>query len=291
MGSEILLGLKDIVKIRIIDYCRAERPFIHADRILDFNVFIYIVSGYMKIWENDKEYVVGEKNAFFLKKGLHHFGKSEIPQGTKWYYIHFYDGQDVENSRPMNDYGALALSGEFSAEDYNQYIQLPKLLKVNNSQQIERKLNSLCQLFKSTDDFRIAFLSYGAMEVFFDLYIQERNRIKADKADIITRKIISFLENNISKKVSSADISSHIGMNYNYICSLFRQKTGMSIQSYHTKIRMNEAAGLLRGSCLNVSEVSDRMGFSDPLYFSHVFRKVTGYSPTEYLKQTYHTAG
>jgi AraC-like DNA-binding protein len=290
MGSEILLGLKDIVKIRIIDFCRAERPFIHADRILDFNVFIYIVSGYMKIWENGKEYVVREKHAFFLKKGLHHLGKSEIPEGTTWYYMHFYDGQDFENSRPMNDYNALTFSGEFSAEDYNQYIQLPKLLEVNNPKLIERKLNSLCQLYKSSDDFRIAFLSYGAMEVFFDLYIQERNRTGADKADIIIRKVISFLENNISKKVNSKDISSYIGMNYNYIGSLFKQKTGMSIQSYHTKIRINEAAGLLRSSCLNVSEVSDRMGFSDPLYFSHVFRKVTGYPPSEYIKQSYYTA-
>ncbi|HEX2947325.1 MAG TPA: AraC family transcriptional regulator [Clostridia bacterium] len=291
MGSEILLGLKDIVKIRIIDFCRAERPFIHADRILDFNVFIYIVSGHMKIWENGKEYVVGEKHAFFLKKGLHHLGKSEIPEGTTWYYIHFYDGQDVENSRTMNDYNTLTFSGEFSAEDYNQNIQMPKLLKVNNPKLIERKLNSLHQLFKSSDDFRIAFLSYGTMEVFFDLYIQERNRIKADKADIITRRIISFLENNISQKISSEDISANIGMNYNYISSLFKQKTGMSIQTYHTKIRMNEAAGLLRSSCLNVSEVSNRMGFSDPLYFSHVFRKVTGYSPSEYIKQSYCTTG
>ena len=45
MGSEILLGLNEIVKVRIVDFLRADRPFVHADRILDFNVFIYIVAG------------------------------------------------------------------------------------------------------------------------------------------------------------------------------------------------------------------------------------------------------
>lgn len=290
MGSEILLGLKGIVKIRIIDFCRAERPFIHADRLLDFNVFIYIVSGYMKIWENGKEYLVDEKHTFFLKKGLHHFGKSEIPEGTTWYYIHFYDGQDIDNSRLMSDYDAMSFLGEFSEEDYDQYVQLPKLLKVDNPTMMERRLNSLYKLYKASDIFRMALISYGTMEIFFDLYIQNRNRTKADNADIITRKIISFLESNITKKITSKDISNHIGMNYNYISSVFKQKTGVSIQEYHTKIRMNEAACLLRNSFMNVSEVSDKMGYSDPLYFSHVFRKVMGYSPTEYIKQSYSRA-
>jgi AraC family transcriptional regulator, arabinose operon regulatory protein len=287
MESDILLGLKDIVKIRIIDFCKADKPFIHADRLLDFNVFLYIVSGRMNIWESGKEYVVGEKHAFFLKKGLRHFGTSEIPEGTMWYFIHFHDVQEVENCRLLNNYSPLLMSGEYSEEDYNQYISLPKLLKVNNPNLVERKLNALTQLSKSSDDLRIAFLSYGVMELFFDLYSQERGRLKLDKADIAVRRIILFLENNISKNLNSADISRHIGLNYNYISGTFKKKTGLSIQEYHRKIRMNEAAALLRNSNLNISEVSDRVGFTDPLYFSHVFRKVMGYSPSEYMKQVY----
>lgn len=287
MSADILLGLKDIVKVRIVDYCIADRPFIHADRILGFNVFIYIVSGHMKIWEEDTEYVVNEKNAFFLKKGLHHYGKAEIPKGTTWYYIHFHDGPDAENGRIFNEYSQLAVSGEFTEEDYDQYIRLPKLLEVDNPKLIERKLDSLTQLCKSSNDLRMAYLSYGAMELFFDLFSQERSRVEQDKADIITRRLIKFLESNISRKLTSHDISSHICMNYNYVSGLFREKTGMSIMEYHEKVRMSEAAGLLRSSGLNVSEVSDRLGYKDPLYFSRVFKKVMGCPPSDYMKQAY----
>jgi AraC-like DNA-binding protein len=38
---------------------------------------------------------------------------------------------------------------------------------------------------------------------------------------------------------------------------------------------------------MNVSEVSCRLGFEDPLYFSRVFKKVIGYSPSDYIKQAY----
>jgi AraC family transcriptional regulator of arabinose operon len=287
MKSDILLGLKEIVKVRIVDYCIADRPFIHADRVLGFNVFIYIVSGYMKIWEEGAEYVVGEKNVFFLKKGLHHYGKAEIPQGTTWYYIHFHGGQDTENSRIFNEYSPLAVSGEFTEEDYDQYIRLPKLMKVDNPKLIERKLDALTQLCKSSNDLRMAYLSYGAMELFFDIFNQERSRLEQDRADIITRRLILYLESNASRELTSHEISSHICMNYNYVSGLFKKKTGMSIMEYHEKVRMSEAAALLRGSNLNISEVSDRLGFRDPLYFSRVFKKVMGYSPSEYMKQAY----
>ena len=287
MGSEILLGLKEIVKVRIVDFCRADRPFVHADRILDFNVFIYIVSGEMRIWESGTEYVVGEENAFFLKKGLHHYGKHEIPEGTTWYYIHFHGGADDESVRRLSEYRPVPASGEFSEDDYDQYIKLPKLLRVESPKLIERKLEALTQLCKSSNDLRMAYLSYGTMELFFDLFNQERSRFGLDRGDIITRRIILYLEGNVSRKLSSAEISDHICMNYNYISGIFKEKTGMSIMEYHGKIRMNEAARLLRNSNMNVSEVSDRLGFGDPLYFSRVFKKVMGYSPSDYVKQSY----
>ena len=55
---------------------------------------------------------------------------------------------------------------------------------------------------------------------------------------------------------------------------------------YHEKIRINEAAKLLRNSNMNVSEVSCRLGFEDPLYFSPCSR-VMGYSPSDYIRQAY----
>ena len=121
----------------------------------------------------------------------------------------------------------------------------------------------------------------------FDLFNQERSRSELDRGDVITRRIIMFLESNVSRRLSSGEISDHICMNYNYISGVFREKTGMSIMEYHAKIRINEAARLLRNSNMNVSEVSSRLGFEDPLYFSRVFKKVTGYSPSDYIKQAY----
>jgi AraC-like DNA-binding protein len=287
MGSEILLGLNEIVKVRIVDFLRADRPFVHADRILDFNVFIYIVAGGMRIWECGTEYVIGEKDAFFLKKGLHHYGRHEIPAGTTWYYIHFHGGADDENVRMLSGYRPVSASWEFTEEEYDQYIRLPKLLKVENPKLVERKLEALTQLCKSSNDLKLAYLSYGTMELFFDLFNQERSRSELDRGDVITRRIIMFLESNVSRRLSSGEISDHICMNYNYISGVFKEKTGMSIMEYHEKIRINEAARLLRNSNMNVSEVSSRLGFEDPLYFSRVFKKVTGYSPSDYIKQAY----
>jgi AraC-like DNA-binding protein len=62
----------------------------------------------------------------------------------------------------------------------------------------------------------------------------------------------------------------------------FKDLTGMTPIEYLTQIRINEAKFLLSNSPLNVAEISSIVGYDDPLYFSRVFKKVTGISPKNY---------
>lgn len=62
----------------------------------------------------------------------------------------------------------------------------------------------------------------------------------------------------------------------------FKQQTGHSIVGYINKVRVENAARLLEETTLRVSEVSCKVGFSDYNYFSRVFKKMLGYTPTDY---------
>ncbi|OXM85739.1 helix-turn-helix transcriptional regulator [Paenibacillus rigui] len=55
----------------------------------------------------------------------------------------------------------------------------------------------------------------------------------------------------------------------------------------HTKLRMNHALELIRSTSLNVSEISKRLGYQNPYYFSRVFKKVFGESPSAYMSHFY----
>lgn len=69
-----------------------------------------------------------------------------------------------------------------------------------------------------------------------------------------------------------------------YLSALFKQKTGIKLTEYINGLRVKHALSLMDGSSLSVSAIAGKCGFSDPLYFSKVFKKSAGMTPTEYIK-------
>ena len=72
-----------------------------------------------------------------------------------------------------------------------------------------------------------------------------------------------------------------------YFSTVFSQTTGQSFISYLTAMRMQKAKELLRSTNMKLSDIALEIGYNEPNYFSHVFRKTTGMTPKEYrLKKT-----
>ncbi len=85
--------------------------------------------------------------------------------------------------------------------------------------------------------------------------------------------------------LSLAEVASQAHLSPSHFCTVFSQETGKTFKEYLTEIRMQRARELLRGTALKAFEIAEQTGYSDPHYFSYVFRKHTGLSPTEYRWQ------
>ena len=75
-----------------------------------------------------------------------------------------------------------------------------------------------------------------------------------------------------------------MGINRSYLYTVFKDKSGISPKEYLTRFRVRQAKSLLKETALPVSAVAASVGYEDNLYFSKVFRRVSGISPTEYRK-------
>ena len=74
------------------------------------------------------------------------------------------------------------------------------------------------------------------------------------------------------------------GYSSSYFRKLFKEVTGLSPIMYFNRMRIEYAKTLLRqDSTLSIKEIAASSGFPDPYYFSRVFKKITGYSPSDYL--------
>lgn len=95
--------------------------------------------------------------------------------------------------------------------------------------------------------------------------------------------IIDYIQRNFTDpELSISKIADIFFYNEKYLSSLFIKNTGVKFTDYLTKLRIEYAVGLLEDNPTSVSTLAAECGFSDPLYFSKVFKKHTGYTPSKY---------
>ncbi|MFD2334455.1 helix-turn-helix domain-containing protein [Cohnella sp. GCM10020058] len=83
--------------------------------------------------------------------------------------------------------------------------------------------------------------------------------------------------------VTIARMAAELGYHRTHLTKLFKRETGMTPVAYLQQLRIERASSLL-AEPLSVEEVALSVGYSDPLYFSKSFKKMTGHTPSEYRK-------
>ena len=79
-------------------------------------------------------------------------------------------------------------------------------------------------------------------------------------------------------------VSKEIGFNATYFSGMFKKETDMNFSEYLKKIRIDNAKNLLLNTENSVEDISYAVGYSDIKYFSRLFKKLTGVTPTEFRK-------
>lgn len=104
----------------------------------------------------------------------------------------------------------------------------------------------------------------------------------SNNSNIIIQKTIEYINKNYSKKLTLQSIAENVHINSSYLSRLFRQKTGTTLTNFISEIRLERAKELILQSEDKTYEIASLVGIEDPAYFSQIFKKHTGYSPTEF---------
>ncbi|TFE23328.1 response regulator [Cohnella luojiensis] len=95
-------------------------------------------------------------------------------------------------------------------------------------------------------------------------------------------KSLEFIQNNYHQELSLQSIADAVYLNSSYLSKLFHKETGETVTEAITKIRMKKAMDLLTESEIKTHEIASKVGFDNPAYFSHIFKKRFGLTPKEY---------
>lgn len=95
---------------------------------------------------------------------------------------------------------------------------------------------------------------------------------------------VLYIHENYKEPIIIRELAEKYHMTYNWFIRCFKDFTGSSPQAYLTDMRIEQAKDLLSNTSFQIAEIAELVGYSDPLYFSRIFKKKTGYSPNEYKK-------
>lgn len=111
-------------------------------------------------------------------------------------------------------------------------------------------------------------------------------RVEAEKSGIhnsrLVRQARKYILSNISQSITTEALSKELGLNRTYLCKLFAEETGLTINQYVALIKTEEAKRLMDITSKTSAEIAAYLGFSSQSHFQRVFKKTTDMTPGEY---------
>lgn len=248
-------------------YPSAANHFMERTEPINEFVLIYCMRG--KGWFDckGKQHEVGANTYFILPPGASHSYGSDDQHPWSIYWIHFN--------------GTLA---PFYASECG----VPHSIIPGITSRIETRTNLFEEIFDALcAGYNIDNIRY-AMSLFHHFlgtlrYLGEyRNGGKNTQDLDIVNAAIHYMNENIEQNLSLANLSDFIGFSPSYLSSVFKTRTGHSPMSYFQLLKIRRACKLLDETEMKVNNICHKVGISDPYYFSRLFSKIMGISPTAY---------
>lgn len=95
---------------------------------------------------------------------------------------------------------------------------------------------------------------------------------------------INYIKDNYHKDLSLETVAGNVFVSNYYLSHLFREELNMTFSDYVNKIRMEQSLALMKTTSKTVQEIAEAVGVSDASYFTKIFKKYYGVTPTSYMK-------
>ena len=100
-------------------------------------------------------------------------------------------------------------------------------------------------------------------------------------------EVLAYIKNNLERQISLDELAEIMRLQPRYFANLFTRHIGVSPVRYIRQLRMERAQQMLWESKLTVQKIAHAIGFEDVFYFSRMFKKSNGMSPSEFRRRVY----
>ena len=254
-------------------FVASDESWIHLTRVLqDYELFV-VIEGTLFIGTDQKDYIINPGEYLLMPPNQFQHGTNTSLCSFYWMHFGYNNEQNnhemlSENNQLSYTAGQLLLPEQGSLSSPDRIIILMKQLQDSDRRYRELTLNRyLCS----------AVLAEVALQS--RVYPVYGNNIIKEQ---FYRDICDYVSWHLTDNLKVAQVANYFGYNEKYLTTFFKQRAGISLKQYILQVKMDRAKADLSETAEPVSQIAFRLGFTDAHNFSNAFRKITGFSPSEY---------
>lgn len=251
-------------------YPNATNHYRERKKAIDQYVLIYCVDGNGWYQLNGKEYQVSKNQFFILPAGHPH-----IYGATEWwtiYWVHF-----------RGEHASIFAEGMQKPNDINIALNS----RISDRIGIFEEIISTLQTGEGIEDLRYAssLLHHFLASMRYLGQFRRSKTLNLDNQTVVDAAV-HFMQENIGNRIKLADVIHYVGYSQSHFSQLFRRQKGVSPLAYFNQLKVEYACKMLRETDMKINQICYKIGIEDPFYFSRMFSKAVGMSPSEYRTST-----
>lgn len=115
--------------------------------------------------------------------------------------------------------------------------------------------------------------------------IDSNKKLKNSMNLELVNRARAFMQENIETNIEMPEIADHLIISYSSFRHIFKQYTGIAPSQYYLNLKMQRAKDMLKSSSASIKEISYILHFDTPEYFTKLFKKKTGLTPSQFREQ------
>lgn len=286
------ISLNEIMKVELLGFARMIPPAKHVSRYANPYILYAVTKGQLKLKLNGEPLVLNQGDIFLFNKG-----DIQAPGGVgqgEYYYLHFdLDNIELIESSEEEYYNEILAkrnryinSNAYNLDCYNNYyVYIRQDNKIEDSQMFDHLIELLkANRITVSSKYPENRLNISANVQSFFMKLEAIDEPKKEKAYYKALEIARYIEQHFKEPISAETIESNFFISFDYANRIFEKNMKFSIIKYRNTVRMNHAKIKLATTNMMMSEIASEVGFESEQYFSRIFKKYEGITPTAYRK-------
>lgn len=250
-----------------VGYERCKQSYQWGPGVRDHYLIHYLVSGKGKYVADGKEHFLSAGDVFLVYPNVCVSYTADDNEPWEYYWVGF-NGSDAEH---------LLTSAGFSQTN-------PTKIKIEFGEMLQRQILAIYD--QRGNSLSNAAIMTGELYKTLALFLQ--NTAAHEESDLLTvytLRAVEYINFRYSYPITVDDIASYVGVSRSHLYRAFISVIGQSPKEYLSIFRIKQACLLLRDGNVSIGQVAQSVGYENGLYFSKVFHRIIGKSPSEYVKE------